>query len=71
MHFGALRGIGNSTPSQNLACFVQFLKIIKTSLKNNMSILKQIAGETQYQYFTFQKQNKTKQKETNKKTQNK
>ena len=36
---------GNCTPNQKLACFVLYLKIINTSLKNNRCILYQISKE--------------------------
>ena len=36
----------NCTSNQNLACFVRYLQIINTVLKNNISILKQIISET-------------------------
>ena len=38
---------GNCTPNQKLACFVLYLKIINTSLKNNRCILYQIVQGTQ------------------------
>ena len=44
---------GNCTPNQNWACFVRYLKIINTFLKDNM-ILKQIVWETKKMSFQFQ-----------------
>ena len=38
---------GQSTPNQKLACFVLYLKIINTFLKNNICTLKQIVQGTQ------------------------
>ena len=40
---------GKGTPNRNLTCFVCYLKIIiKNVWKNNVSILKQIVWESQY-----------------------
>ena len=46
---------GYCTPNQLLACFVVYLKIINTLLKNNRCILKQIVHETQKWHWNFNK----------------
>ena len=44
---------GFCTPNQKLTCFVLYLKIINTFLKNNLGILKQIVQRTQKWHWNF------------------
>ena len=46
---------GNCTQNQNWTCFVSYLKIINTALKNNKTIQKRIAWETQKWHWNFNK----------------
>ena len=48
---------GPGYATENWACFMRYLKIISTSLKNILSILKQIVWETLKRHWNFSKPN--------------